>query len=84
MALAQCIRERFPDKIQIIDQLMAEDPGFRDICEDYDICVNALEHWTNSTEPEAEIRVNEYRTLAQQIEDEVIECLIAKKPQQLD
>ena len=82
--MAQCIRERFPDKIQIIDQLMAEDPEFRDTCEDYDVCVNALRYWSNSTEPEAEIRVNEYRNLAQQIEDEVIEYLIPAKPQQLD
>ena len=44
---------------------MAEDPEFLALCEDYDVCVNALRYWTKSKEPEAEIRVNEYRTIAQ-------------------
>ena len=78
------IRERFPDKKQSIDRLLAEDPEFADLCEDYDVCVNALRYWSKSEAPEAEIRVNEYSTLAQQIEEEVIECLIAAKPRQLD
>ena len=82
--MAHHIRERFPDKNQSIDLLMSKDPEFADLCEDYDVCVNALRYWFKSKEPEAEIRVNEYRTLAQQIEDEVIKCLIKAKPRQLD
>jgi len=82
--MAHHIRERFSDKKQSIDRLMPEDPEFADFCEDYDVCVNALRYWSKSKEPEAEIRVDEYRTLAQQIEDDVIECLIAAKPRQPD
>jgi hypothetical protein len=78
--MAHHIRERFPDKKQSIDRLLAEDPDFVDLCEDYDICVNTLEHWTNSEEPEAEIRVKEYRTIAQKLEEEVDEALTALKP----
>ena len=71
------IQERFPDKKQSIEQLMAEDPEFLALCEDYDVCVNALQYWAKSRDPEAEIRINEYRTIARQIEEEVIESLLA-------
>ena len=79
--MARHIRKRFPDKKQSIDLLMSKDPDFVALCEDYDVCVNALRYWSKPKEPEAEIRVTEYRTIAQQIEDKVIERLIAAKPQ---
>jgi len=78
------IQERFPDKKHSIERLMAEDPEFLTLCEDYDVCVNALQYWAKSREPEAEIRVSEYRTIARQLEEEVVEALIALKPRQLD
>jgi len=74
------IRERFPEKKHRIDRLMANDPEFLTLCEDYDTCVNALEYWAKSNEPEAEIRVNEYRNIADGLEEEVIEALSAMKP----
>jgi hypothetical protein len=77
--IARYIRERFPDKKQSIDRLMAEDPGFLSLCDDYDVCVNALLYWSKSGEPEAEIRVNEYHTIARELEEEVVEALIAQK-----
>jgi len=59
---------------------MAKDPEFLAVCEDYDICVNALLYWSNSKSPEAEIRVNEYRALAKELEKEVIQALSTLKP----
>ena len=73
------IQERFPDRKQSIEQLMAEDTEFLALCEDYDVCINALRYWARSRDPEAEIRINEYRTIARQLEEEVIESLIALK-----
>ena len=58
---------------------MAKDPGFLALCDDYDVCANALLYWSKSGEPEAEIRVNEYHTIAQELEEEVVEALIAQK-----
>ena len=81
---ARYIRNRFPDKKNAIDLLIAEDPEFRAICEDYDACINALRYWAKSKEPEAEIRVNEYRTLVQELEEEVTEALAMLKPRRLD
>ena len=63
---------------------MAKDPEFFALCEDYDTCVNALQYWANSKGPEAEIRVNEYRVIARELEEEVVEALMALKPRQLD
>ena len=69
------IRERFKDKSHIIDLLMAEDPEFLTMCEDFDACVKALRYWTESKAPEAEVRVNEYRTLIDELEEEINQAL---------
>jgi len=72
---ANYIRERYPDKKQTLDFLMAEDPEFLALCEDYDACVDALRYWDKSKEPEAETRVNEYRSLVQELGEEINQAL---------
>ena len=74
---AHHIRERFPDKSHIIDLLMAKDSELLTLCEDYDACVYALRYWANSKAPEAETRVNEYRTLIEELEEEITQVLVA-------
>jgi hypothetical protein len=69
------ILERFPEKSHDLALLIAEDPEFRAVCEDYDACINALRYWSECKEPEAEIRVSEYRTLIEELEKEVAEAL---------
>lgn len=69
------IRKRFPEESETIALLMAEDPEFRAICEDYDDCFHAWQYWAQSKEPEAETRVNEYRTLIKELENEIVEAL---------
>ena len=71
------IRERFKDKSRIIDLLMAEDPEFSTLCEDFDACVKALRYWSNSKAPEADTRVNEYRTLVRELEEEIDQALVS-------
>ena len=78
------IRERFKDQSHIIDLLMAEDPEFHTLCEDFDVCINALRYWANSKAPEAEVRVNEYRTLIRELQEEVAQAIVALEPQRLD
>ena len=68
------IRERFPDKKQSLDLLMAEDPEFLAMCEDYAACVNALRYWTRSKKPEAKTRINEYRVLVRDLEEEITQA----------
>jgi len=81
---ARHIRERFPDKNHSIDLLMAEDPEFPDLCEDYDACVNALRYWAKSKEPEANTRLEEYHTLVRELEEEIAQALEAMKSRRLD
>ena len=69
------IRERFPDKCPIIDLLIAEDPEFVALSEDYDTCVNALRYWAQSNAPESESRVIEYHTLIKELEGDISQYL---------
>jgi hypothetical protein len=78
------IRERFKDKSHIIDLHMAEDPEFLSLCEDFDACVNALRYWADSKEPEAEVRVNEYRTLVRELQEEIKQALSEVQSNRLD
>jgi len=82
--VARHIRERFPDKSHTIDLLMDKDPEFFDLCEDHDACVNALRYWAESEALEAETRVNEYRTLVRELQEEIAQALEALKPRRLD
>jgi crotonobetainyl-CoA:carnitine CoA-transferase CaiB-like acyl-CoA transferase len=66
------LRERFPDKSDSIALLVAEDLEFRAMCEDYNDSINALRYWTRSKEAQAETRVNEYRDLIRELEEEII------------
>ena len=72
------ILERFPEKSHALALLMAEDPEFLAVCEDYDACVEALRYWTQSKKPEAGTRVDEYRTLVQELEAEIIQVVAAR------
>ncbi len=72
---ANHIREQFSDQEHNIDLLMAEDPEFFALCEDYEICINALGYWAGSQEPEAETRVKEYRALVQELQEEIGQAL---------
>jgi hypothetical protein len=78
------IREQFSDKKPSIDLLMAEDPEFLALCEDYDACVDALRYWAKSEAPEAKTRVNEYLALVRDLEEEVTQFLAALEPRRLD
>jgi hypothetical protein len=82
--MAHHIRERFPDKTHTINLLMAEDPEFFTLCEDHDACVDALWYWAKSEAPEAETRVNEYRTLVRELREEITQVLAALEPRRAD
>lgn len=73
-----CIIKRFPEKSHALTLLMAEDPEFLAICEDYEACVAALSYWTQSSEPEAVTRIDEYNTLVRELEEEIIQVVAAR------
>ena len=63
---------------------MAHDPEFHSMCEDYEDCVNALNYWTESNEPKAKSRVDEYQILIRELQEEIKLVLVAKKSLQGD
>jgi hypothetical protein len=63
---------------------MAIDTEFLALSEDYDTCVNALRYWIGSKEPEAKTRVNEYRILVRELEEEITQVLAGPQPRRLD
>ena len=69
------IRNIFPDQKHAIDLLAEQNSEFHAMCEDHDACVNALKYWAKSKDPEAETRVNEYRILVQELQEEIAQIL---------
>jgi uncharacterized protein YdcH (DUF465 family) len=78
---AHHILKRFPADNHTIDILLTEDPEFSALCEEYNACVDALQYWVKSNKREAETRVTEYRTLIQELEDEIHQAFTAMKAQ---
>ena len=66
----------------MINSLMAKDPEFVTLCEDYNDCAYALHYWGRSKAPEAETRAKEYRTLIEELEEEIHQALEAFNPRQ--
>jgi uncharacterized protein YdcH (DUF465 family) len=54
-----------------IDRLAAKDNEFRELCGDFDDCVDALRRWEASGEPEAKARAGEYRELLAALQTEI-------------
>lgn len=69
------IREQLTAQIDSVDLLAAEDKEFLDLCNDFDDCVDAMHYWLSSEEPEAEIRIGEYRDLLGALYGEITEIL---------
>jgi hypothetical protein len=69
------ILERFPEKNHLLTHRMATDSEFYTLCQDYEICLKALQYWTASSEPEAGDRRVEYRTLVHELEAELTDDL---------
>ena len=54
-----------------IDLLAAKDGKFRELCRDFDDCVDALRRWEASGKPEAGARMGEYRELLAALQTEI-------------
>ena len=74
------ILQHFPEKADDLLMLMSQNPDFQDLCDDYDICAQALRYWIKSPAPEAKERIAEYRTIALELEEEIVQQLKSQKP----
>jgi hypothetical protein len=72
------IREVLSDQKDSIDLLSAEDSLFRDICNDFDTCVDALNFWRSSDAADAAARALEYGELVEGLFEEISRTLPVK------
>ena len=66
------VKLRFPDSKESFEWLFQKDPLFREICHDYQDTANALTDWLRSTDFSADPIIEEYRTLLQELETEIL------------
>jgi hypothetical protein len=72
------IMQRFPSQRDRLRRLYLSSPSFQTICDDYQKCTEALEHWMRSGHDNASERSREYQELKQSLESEVEERIGAK------
>lgn len=68
--------EQFPEHRAEIVRRLAEVPDFLSLCQDYEDCDKALEHWSQAAEAPSE-RVLEYSRLLEELANEIREILDA-------
>lgn len=69
------ICDRFPDRVETIKALFNNDESFNTLCEDYRRCADALQHWKQSLDENAPMRVDEYEVLLQELEEEILQTV---------
>ena len=75
MVIQPCIFaiiQLLPDRKKSIKRLYKESELFRDLCQDYQKCAEALEHWNASNLAEAPERRKEYTTLLRELEADIV------------
>lgn len=66
------VLERLPQHGQAIRQRMMVDREFRSLCDDYDDALDALRRWQASEDRHREERVDEFRALVGDLEQEIL------------
>jgi hypothetical protein len=69
------IIKRFPEHKEAIRRLYRESENFKEACEDYQKCADALRHWEQSDSEDACERRNEYAAFLQDLEAEILQNL---------
>ena len=69
------VLRRFPQRKDTAKRLFSESESFQTMCEDYQKCVKALDHWNQSEVGIAPLRRTEYTALMQELEEEIFQKL---------
>ncbi|MBT8333524.1 MAG: hypothetical protein KJP19_03755 [Deltaproteobacteria bacterium] len=65
------IRKRFKEQEKALLLLMQKDPIFLELCEDYELCLEATDYWSGKEEPGAREKANEFQSIATDLEIEI-------------
>jgi hypothetical protein len=71
------VKRAFEKRDKVIDELAARNEGFRDLCDDFEIANNEEERWRQSTAPERDERIAEYKELIEIMRIEIKQALEA-------
>ena len=71
---AMDIIKRFPEHELAIERLV-KNRGFRSMCEDYAVGVEALRRWERASNSKRVVRIAELRKSLAELEEEVLEAL---------
>jgi hypothetical protein len=71
------VKRAFEKRDKVIDELAARNEGFRDLCDDFEIANNEEERWRQSTAPERDERIAEYKELIEIMRIEIEQALEA-------
>lgn len=69
------VLKRFPQRQDTARRLFKESESFQTMCEDYLMCVKALEYWNQSQKEKAATRREEYSAIIQELEEEILQQL---------
>ncbi len=72
--MAILIIRRFPENALLIRNLILKNSNFRSICRDYAICNDAIQYWNQAKKPDTKAKVEEYRYLCKELENEVLQA----------
>ena len=66
------INEKFPEQIQIINELFEESESFRSLCEDYIDCQSVIERLRYNLKMMGKDTLQEYIQLSGELEEEIL------------
>ena len=69
------VLKRFPKHKESAKRLFKESEEFQTMCEDFESCIKALDHWNRSKEEIAAKRRAEYAAIIQELEEEILQKL---------
>jgi hypothetical protein len=69
------VRKRFKEHEEILMQLLQTDPEFQELCEDYEICMQATDYWSDKGIPGAQEKAKEFRIITLDLEAEICKKL---------
>lgn len=69
------ILEKFPEAGAKIRQLYRQSPSFQSLCEDYQDCLAAWQHWQQATSEDAPTLCQSYAELLEELDQEVRDYL---------
>ena len=64
--------KKFPEHTAVLQRLFKSNDDFLALCDDYQMCKETLAYWNISDSDQAPLRVDEYQSLLEELETEIL------------